>query len=82
MGGALRAPGRAKAACWAALPAQCGFYEGFNDLGMGSLLPRAGIWGVLPASFAFPDLRRGEKSAIMIPFHPTFIWPPESPALV
>lgn len=30
----------------------------------------------------FLDLRRGEKSAIMTPFHPTLIWPPETPVLV
>lgn len=50
-------------------------HEGFNDLGMGSSLPRARS-EVFIISFAFfLDLRRGEKSAIMIPFHPTFIWP-------
>lgn len=44
--------------------------EGFSDPGAGCSLPQAGIWGALPVC-VFLGLRRGGKSDIKAPLHPT-----------
>lgn len=64
------------------LPAQCGFMRASMTWAWAAHCPGQGSGVFCSFPLCFLDLRRGEKPAIMIPFHPTFIWPPETPALV